>query len=210
MARYLITQTLLSSWQYVQDCAEGYEEEAMKSFLCTLRCEQEELSDEQRQNIQNGIDFEQAVYAEASGQMRPPHDKWEHGIQAVADFLRGAQFQVRVQREIEVAGMTFLVYGILDALRAGTIFDVKFKNKSFQSIDIYGSYLNSAQHPFYFYCVPEAREFVYLVSDGSDLYLERYTPEESRTAAEIIEDFITAMQTLNLLDTYKQFWAAKT
>ena len=209
MARFLITQTLLSAWQYVQDCAEGYEEEAMQSFLCTLRREQEELSEEQRQNIQNGIDFEQAVYAEASGKMRPCYPKWEFGIMAVADYVRGAQFQVRVQREIEVSGMTFLVYGILDALRAGVIYDVKFKNKSFQSIDVYGSYLNSAQHPFYFYCVPEAHEFNYLVSDGSDLYLERYTPEESRTAAEVIEEFISAMEILGLLDTYKQYWAAK-
>ena len=33
MARYLITQSLLSSWNYTFNCFEGYEEEAQAEFL---------------------------------------------------------------------------------------------------------------------------------------------------------------------------------
>ena len=209
MARYLITQSLLSSWLYVFDCWEGKEESAMDAFLRTLRREPEELDDEQQQRIQNGIDFENEVYKEASCQLRAPHPKWERGICEIAAFLKGAQFQVKVSREIEVAGITFLVYGILDALGAGVISDVKFKNKSFGSLDLAGEYLNSPQHPLYFYLVPEARQFRYMVSDGQDLYIEQYEPGDCVTASDLILQFVQFLKANGLLDTYLQYWQAR-
>lgn len=205
MARFLITQSLLSAWSYVHYCREGQEEDAMASFLSTLRREPSEPTEA----MQNGIEFESAVYAEASGQMRPPHPKWEHGICEVAAFLKDAQFQVRVQREITVRGITFLVYGVLDALHAGVISDVKFKSKSFGSLDLAGEYFNSPQHPFYFYLVPEAHLFRYLVSDGTDLYLEQYTPEDTQDAGELIDEFIQFLNASGLMETYKQYWVAR-
>lgn len=209
MARYLITQSLLSSWLYVFDCFDGCEDSAMDAFLHTLRREPEDLDDEQRQRIQNGIDFEQAVYSEASGQLRAPHPKWERGICEIAAFLKGAQTQVKVSREIQVAGITFLVYGILDALREGVIYDVKFKNKSFGSLDLAGDYLGSPQHPLYFYLVPEARQFRYMVSDGQDLYIEQYEPEDCPSAADLILQFVQFLKANNLMDTYLQHWQAR-
>lgn len=204
MSKYLITQSLLSAWNYVHTCWEGNEDDAMASFLAALRREKTPPTDA----ILEGIEFETEVYAAASGQNRPPHPKWESGIRLVSDMLKGAQFQVRVYREIEVCGMTFLVYGILDAIHAGTIFDVKYKTKSFGSLDLAGAYFDSPQHPFYFYLVPEAREFLYLVSDGNDLYIERYTPDETVTAESLIADFIQFLSAANLLDEYKEHWAA--
>lgn len=205
MARYLITQSLLSAWGYVHSCYEGCEEDAMASFLSTLRREPSETTEA----MQNGIEFENAVYAEASGQLRPPHAKWERGIREVAAFLKGAQFQVRVQREIQIAGMTFLVYGVLDALCAGTIYDVKFKNKSFGSLDLAGEYFDSPQHPFYFYLVPEAKLFRYLVSDGTDLYIEQYTPEETQSVESLITSFVDFLNSSGLMAEYKEHWRAK-
>lgn len=177
----------------------------MASFLSTLRREPSETTEA----MQNGIEFENAVYAEASGQLRPPHAKWERGIREVAAFLKGAQFQVRVQREIQIAGMTFLVYGILDALCAGTIYDVKFKNKSFGSLDLAGEYFDSPQHPFYFYLVPEARLFRYLVSDGQDIYIEQYTPDDTADAGELIAEFVEFLNVTGLMETYKHYWTAR-
>lgn len=203
--RYLITQSLLGAWNYVHSCYEGCEEDAMASFLSALRREPSEITEA----MQNGIDFENEVYAQASGQLRPPHPKWEHGIMQVASLLTGAQFQVRVQRELEIDNMTFLVYGVLDALQAGTIYDVKFKNKSFGSIDLAGEYFDSPQHPFYFYLVPEALRFRYLVSDGQDLYIEEYRPEDTADAEDLIREFVAFLKAMDLLDTYKQFWAAR-
>lgn len=205
MARYLITQSLLSSWNYVHNCWEGCEEDAMASFLSTLRREPAEVTEA----MQDGIEFENAVYAEASGLLRPLHPKWERGICEVAAFLKGAQFQVRVQREIQIAGMTFLVYGVLDALQAGIISDVKFKSKSFGSLDLAGEYFDSPQHPFYFFMVPEARLFRYLVSDGTDLYIEQYTPDETPDAGELIAEFVDFLNVTGHMETYKKYWEAR-
>ena len=205
MERYLITQTLLSSWAYVFNCRDECAEDAMADFLRTLNREKTEATEA----MLDGIAFENEVYKAASGIARQPHEKWERGIQAVATALRGAQTQVKAQRDMDAHGMKFLVYGILDGLRAGVIFDVKKKSKSFGSLDLAGDYLDSAQHPAYFYIVPEAYEFRYLVSDGQDLYVETYRPEECRPFPDIVDEFIPSIESLGLLPLYKEKWAAK-
>lgn len=230
MVRYLITQSLISAWNYTYDCSEDKEEDAKQSFLHALRREPEDLTEEQQQNIQNGHDFERLVMDIATGKFSPEfstdgtvnkssygdgelmgyakYPKWYRGANEIAGLVKGAQFQVKASRSIIVRGMEFLVFGILDGLKAGTIFDFKFKNKSFGSLDLAGNYLDSPQHPFYFHLVPEAREFLYLVSDGADVYIERYTPEESRTAEEIIAEFVDFLNASCLLDEYKAHWEA--
>ncbi len=204
MPRYLITQSLLSAWAYTFDCSEGCKKDAQEEFLRTLRREKGPSTPA----MEAGIAFERECYRAAAGMSRPPHRDWENGIQAVADIIRGAQVQVRLSREIEVLGETFLVYGILDALKAGVISDVKFKSKSLNFLDLAGNYLNSAQHPFYFYICPEAYKFQYLVSDGDSLYIETYYPGQSRSAVEIIRDFIASIGGSGLLPLYKEKWQA--
>lgn len=223
MARYLITQSLLSAWAYTFDCYEGGEDEAREDFIRTLRRESKEATEAMR----NGIEFENLVNAIAngsytrsfrsSGGVNPvngeamgidTHHKWYAGAKQVADIIQGAPVQVKASRDLNVAGMDFLVYGILDSLKAGTIYDVKFTNTSLRSADIYGKYLTSAQHPAYFFLVPEARDFKYLVSDGEDMYIECYTRENTRFIGSIIEDFIDSISSSGLLDLYKEHWLA--
>lgn len=225
MPRYEITKSLIESWYYVHDCWEGQEEAAMESFLHTLRCEPEELTEDQKKNIQNGFDFEKLVTDIATGAFMPAFEtdgsvnsvsgevmgfdkypKWYRAARELAQLVKGAQFQVRIHKPITVNGMDFEIHGVLDALREGTIFDIKFRNKSFGSLDLAGSYYGSAQHPFYFFLVPEARRFMYLVSDGSDIYIEQYTPDESRTAEEIISEFMQFLEASGLMDEYKEHW----
>lgn len=204
MEKYLITQSLLSAWGYMFDCPEGFEEEAKADFLRSLDRQKKEPT----QAMLNGLAFEDQVYAQAHGLPREPHEQWECGIRKVASIIGNAPVQVKAKREIEVCGMTFLVYGILDALQAGIIFDVKFRNKSLGSDDIYGKYLDSPQHPAYFYIVPEATEFRYLVSDGEDVYQEIYARENTRPVGEIIKEFVASMESMGLMDRYKQHWVA--
>lgn len=204
MEKYLITQSLLSAWNYMFDCHEGFEEDAKADFLSALERQKKSATEA----MLNGIDFENEVYAQAHGLPRNPHKKWEPGIRKVAAIVGTAPVQVKAKREIEVCGMTFLVYGILDALQAGVIYDVKFRNTSLSKEDIYGKYLNSPQHPAYFYIVPEATEFRYLVSDGEDLYQEVYTREDTRFIGDIIAEFISSLESMDLLDRYKQHWVA--
>ena len=229
MPRYKITKSLIESWYYVHDCWEGGEDGAYEDFLRALKCEPPLLSEEQAQNIQNGFDFEKLVTDIATGKFVPEfvtdgtvnpssygdgevmgydsYPKWYRAASEFADLVRGGQFQVRIHRPITVRGMEFEIHGVLDALKEGTIFDFKFKNKSFGSIDLPGTYLDSAQHPFYFYLVPEARKFLYLVSDGSDIYIEQYTPEESKNAWDVISEFKSFLETAGLMDEYKKHWA---
>lgn len=205
MARYLMTQSLLASWGYMFSCWEEGQEQAKEDFIRTLNREPTPVSEA----MADGNAFETEVYAAAQGRRRAPHPKWENGIQTVASVIKGAPSQVRVQREIEVLGYTFLLYGVLDALHAGVIFDVKFKSKSFGSLDLAGSYLESPQHPAYLYLVPEAHEFQYLVSDGVDLYKEVYTRENTRPIGDIIAEFIASIEAMGLLGTYLDKWVAK-
>lgn len=225
MPRYKITQSLISAWNYVHNCWEGQEDAAMESFLTALRGEKEELTPEQMQNIQNGFDFEKLVTDIATGAFHPQYEfdgmtdpdtceetckevypKWYRPAAEFGAILRGAQFQVRIHRSITVRGMEFEIHGVLDALKEGVIYDIKFKNKSFGSSDIAGDWLDSPQHPFYFYLVPEARKFLYLVSDGNDIYIEQYLPEETRKAADIISEFVDFLETAGLMDVYKANW----
>jgi hypothetical protein len=205
MERYLITQTLLSSWAYVFGCRDGCEDDALEDFKRTLNREPVEPTDAMR----DGIEFENEVYKAAAGIARPAHPKWESGIQQVAAYLRGAQVQVKASRELDVRGMRFLVYGILDGLKAGTIYDVKKKSKSFGSLELAGSYFDSAQHQAYFYIVPDAIEFKYLVSDGQDLYTETYRPEDCTPISETVAAFIDSIDSMGLLLLYKEKWLAK-
>lgn len=205
MDRYLITHSLLSAWSYVFGCWEDGKEAAYEDFLRTLN----RLPSEETEAMRDGKAFEEEVYKEAAGLPRKPHPKWESGIKKVAAYIRNAPVQVRVKREIQVDGVTYLVYGILDALKAGVIYDVKYVTKSFGSVDLAGKYLDSSQHPAYFYMVPEAYEFNYLVSDGTDLYKETYTPANTRPIADIIAEFIRSIDGMGLLDLYKEKWIAR-
>ena len=117
MERYLMTQSLLSAWAYQFDCFEGCEDDAYAEFLRTLKRE----PGEQTEAMLNGLTFEDRVYRAANGDTIRSDAKWRTGALAIADIIRGAQIQVRVSQEIVVDGMTFLLYGILDAVKAGVI-----------------------------------------------------------------------------------------
>ena len=131
--RYLITQSLLSSWNYMFDCFDGCEDDAKEEFINTLHRIPKETTPE----MQNGIDFENEVYMVTHGVQRNPHPKWESGIQAVAKEIMYAPNQIKVSREMpSVYGMDLLIYGILDSLKCGTIYDVKFSKLRVMAIEL--------------------------------------------------------------------------
>lgn len=224
MERYLMTQTLLSSWGYMFNCYEDGAEEAYADFVRTLNRER----GEQTEAMQNGIEFETLVYEISRGVYCPKwqpaqetnpvsgevfekyaYHKWFSGAKQIAEIIKGAPTQVRVQRDIDIHGMSFLLYGILDAVSAGIIYDVKFLNKSFGSAELAGKYYDSPQHPAYLYMVPEARRFEYLVSDGNDLYKEVYDRRITRPIADIMDEFVQSLEAMNLLDVYKEKWTSR-
>jgi hypothetical protein len=205
MDKLIITQSLLSSWSYLYSCYEDSQEDAYNDFLLTLRKEPKEQTDA----MLAGIMFENEVYKVVRGESRAPHEQWESGIQAVAARLSGASIQVKGSVDIVVDEQPIHLYGILDALKMGVIYDVKFTTKSFTSAELAGKYLNSPQHPAYMRIVPEAMAFTYLVSDGSDLYTETYRRNEYTPIDVTIRDFLHFLKETELMPIYQERWKAQ-
>lgn len=212
--RYLITQSLLSAWSYIFDCAEGSEEEAAEEFLRALKKEPSEQSDE----MLLGISFENAVYATQCGNReaaayhakewakRGCEDDEAACVRIMAKRLRGGAYQLTEYKEREIAGITFLLMAKCDWVRAGVIYDCK-RVETYANV---GKYFLSVQHPMYLEVIDSASEFRYEICDGKDIYEERYTREDIPQPIEnVIAEFVEYLKSANLMDTYKTYWKSK-
>lgn len=199
---YLITHSLLSSWL----CAmkdNPYEDMTTErdnyaEFLKSLRREPTETTEA----MQNGIDFEDLVTAIIDQDYDESH-KWVEAASKVANIVRGGKLQYKAKKPVEVSGEKFLLYGRLDALKAGEVMDIKF-SKSYDR----GKYITSTQHPTYLELIPEAEKFTYVISNGNDVWTETYRREETPSIFPIIEDFVAYLKSSGLWEVYTQHWAA--
>lgn len=205
MSRYLITHSLLSSWMWAMK-EDPYEDatterNAFEDFLCTLNRQPREETEAMMQ----GLDFEALCYRLSRGinETTNKDDKWYDAACQIADVIRGGTIQYKAKTDLRVAGTNILLFGVLDVLKAGTIYDIKF-SKGYDR----GKYFDSTQHPAYFQLIPEAQEFTYLVSNGSAVYTETYRREETRSIEPVISDFLLWLQSSRLMDTYKEKWRA--
>lgn len=224
MDRYMITHSLLSSWLYTMrdnpyETADSTDD-PMADFLWTLRREPTPTTEA----MQKGIDFENLITAILTKQpVAVSHDydyrtkqtventvpvaehKWYPAAVKTLQYVDGALLQVPVSKTVEIEGMSILFYGRLDALVAGRIYDIKFSG----SYDR-GKYYESTQHPMYLELVPEADSFVYVVSNGTEVWTEEYRRDEvmyqiTDTAA----DFIRWIGSMGYMDLFKERWLAK-
>ena len=203
MARYLMTHSLLSSWLYAMKSS-PYEDATTESdpyeeFLRVLRREPTETTEAMR----NGIVFEDLVTQLANGEEADTEHKWYGAASKAAKVVQGSINQYKAKTEIQVSGISVLLYGRIDFLKAGKVIDTKF-SKSYER----GKYFDSTQHPVYLRLVPEADEFVYLVSNGTDVWTELYRREETPDIEPIIADFFDFLITKDLMETYKKHWLA--
>ena len=194
MNRYLLTQSLLGSWLYIYNAFEGYEDKAYEDFLLTLRREPKE----QTEAMLAGIDFENMVNASADGA-----EAKTDSVRIIADIVRGGQKQVALYNDKTINGIDYLLHGRLDYLKAGIIYDIKF-SKNYEA----GKYTENIQHPFYFELCPEAKQFEYLISNGEDVFSEKYfrslTPEIDKTVIE----FMQFLSECKLTEIYYEKWRA--
>lgn len=201
MERYLVTHSLLSSWLYAlkenpyEDMTT--EKDYLQEFLTVLRREPTEVTDAMR----NGNEFEDLVTNILSGEADESHP-WYAAARKAAGMVGGlAQYKAKAETTID--GIRVLMYGRLDWLRAGVIYDTKF-SKSYDR----GKYLTSTQHPMYFALIPEATEFVYVVCNGTDVWTETYRRDEAADIREIISCFFTWLKDNDLFELYKEKWVA--
>lgn len=196
--RLLITQSLLSAWGYLYKAYDP--DTAKKEFLKTLNREHIK----QNPAMVAGIQFENMVTACCGGNEPPAGHTWRDGIIETGSIVKGCQFQVPAYRGMLVDGIPFLLYGRLDGLRAGVIYDIKF-SKAYQP----GKYLDSPQHPMYFACVPEARRFDYVVYTGKEVCVESYRPMDTEPIESTISHFIRYLEITGLDKIYIEKWRAK-
>ena len=171
MNAYLVTPTLIQSWQYWYNYDGDNEEEVKTSFLKTLKREKTPTNEA----MQAGINFEKQV-------IQCSYDKpWtcnevmacsgNNCILDIAQIIENGMFQVALKKEIKVAETNFLLYGKADVIKEDTIFDIKYTtNASNYNI---GKYSNSVQHLLYMFCA-ELSKFQYIISDGDSYWLEDY------------------------------------
>lgn len=192
--KFLITQSLLSSWQY--GMASGDLSEFKEALERKHKPPTKAMLDGQR--------FENVVESVATGTAIESDHEWYRPVTEISDIVKGGQYQVKLSRDLTVDGITFVCYGILDFLKAGVIYDTKF-SKTYHV----GKYLDSPQHPMYFYLCPEAYKFEYIISDGKWVYREQYTPDEVTPIESIIKHFMAFVETFGLVDTYCENWKSK-
>lgn len=200
---YLLTHSLLSSWIYAMKSS-PYEDltserDAYGDFLKTLRREPTETT----QAMQNGIDFENMVTDIVNGAEVDSEEKWYNAASTVAEIVRGGQLQYKAKKRITVSGVPILLYGRLDVLKAGEIIDIKFSSGYER-----GKYFDSTQHPVYLELIPEAYQFTYLTTNGSDVWKETYRRDETNSIVPTIEYFLSYLNESGLWEEYAKHWEA--
>jgi hypothetical protein len=202
MGKILVTQSLLSSWKYQFDCRDGCEEQARQDFMDTLN----RIDKPETEAMAAGKEFENVVTDILNGQTIQAHDEaYVKCAGRAATYLTGAQLQVKGYKDIWIDGLPFLLYGRLDGLKAGVIYDIKFSG----SYEV-GKYYDSYQHPMYFELVPAAEAFVYLVSDGRRVWTERYYRGEGADIYKALNSFLAWLRVYGLLDLYLEKWGGDT
>lgn len=221
---YLMTHSLLSSWlRSMKDnpWEEGDDPEketALEEFMHVLRREKTPTSPA----MQSGIDFEDLVTAILTGQEKANYHMtsrdgsqtlkvfavaehpWYEAACKVAGMIQGAKLQYVARRYVTIGGMDFLLYGRLDAMKEGRIFDIKYSG-SYER----GKFRDSTQHPMYYRLVPEMMNFTYIVSNGTDVWTEVYWYDEVPRIEPVITDFLQWLRDMNLMDTYKEYWGER-
>jgi hypothetical protein len=193
--KFLMTQSLLSAWEWGLKGDKWFDD-----FLNTLN----RRPIKQNKAMLEGIRFENILNAVLSGAEIESTHEWYKPIMELYPVLCGSQQQAAIAKDVCINGIDFVLYGKLDFLKAGIIYDTKY-SKTYRV----GKYIESPQHPMYFALVPEAREFQYKICDGKYVYTEKYTPEETQSIETTIIGFMKFLDNHQLVDVYCENWRSK-
>lgn len=200
--RYLVTPSLLNSWLWIFNCVDGItsndndkisledkmydaQKKAKEEFIKTLKREPIEPNE----YMLAGIQFEKDCY---------------DGKTCISPIIEGGSYQIVGKKNVTVGDMNFLMYGKLDVLKGGIIYDIKRVWKYSRP-----KYIKSCQHGFYMELFERAKMFKYLIFDGNKLHIEQYFPDECEKIENVIKAFIEWLSVENLLEIYKQNWKCK-
>ena len=148
--------------------------------------------------------------------------EYEKYMQENFEETLGGAYQVKVSKEHG----DYLLYGIIDCLKGGIIYDYKY-TKNYEV----GKFFNNHQTLMYLEMVPEAKKMIYLItnkfdetkySDANlkdiekieyavgDIYREEYTKDMfPETIDSILHKFEEWLKQYNLFDLYTEKWKCK-
>lgn len=210
--KYLLTHSLLSAWLYsMKDdpfANATTKDTSKEDFMLVLMRKPTPTTE----SMQNGIDFENLVtdicrYVSGPEKKIPEQvqkNPWFEPAFMIAERVYGGQFQHAATKRVNVDGTDLLLYGRLDALKAGSIYDIKFSTAYER-----GKYFESTQHKMYLELVPEADRFTYLISNGNDMWTETYRRDETPSIYPVISGFLKWLEATGMMVLYKQYWGAK-
>ena len=158
---------------------------------------------EQTESIQKGFEFEKY--------MQENYEETKNGA-----------YQVKVSKEYG----DYLLYGIVDCLKGGIIYDYKYT----KNYDV-GKFFNNHQTLMYLEMIPEAKKMVYLITNKfekteypnnnfkdiekvnyevGEIFREEYTKDIfPETMESIIHKFEEWLKKYDLFETYKEKWKCK-
>ena len=134
----------------------------------------------------------------------------------------GGAYQVKLSKGYG----DYLLYGIIDCLKGGIIYDYKYT----QNYEV-GKFFNNHQTLMYLEMVPEAKKMIYLITNKfnkieypdmefknianveyeiGDIFREEYTKDMfPETVDSILHKFEEWLKTYNLFDLYTEKWKCK-
>ena len=187
--KYLITPSLLNAWRYAISDSNDYGNlEDFKKVLSRLPMEETEA-------IKTGIQYEDFMVKN--------YEETKNGC-----------YQVKLSKEIATKTGTYVLYGRLDCLKAGKIYDYKYTGSY-----AVGKFYDNYQTPIYLELAPEATELEYVICNN---YKEGKSLEELNIFHEIyrrdeidvdldyeIDCFISWLKANDLYSLFCEKWESK-
>ena len=198
---YEITASLLNSWQRIWDAKDWVRESESDEISIEDKISQAmEKANQEFLNSLNRIPFPDNE-AMAKGRQYES-DVYDGKDDIFSPVVENGEFQAAYTKKIKINGMNIMLYGILDCLKAGRIYDIK-RVGHYQT----AKYKKSHQHPMYFALVPEALDFTYLVCDDrGDHHFERYLRENCEDIEDVVRTFLMYLEANGLMETFKTKW----
>lgn len=194
--KYLITSSLLDSFDWLKNCPKSWQKKAMDDFIGMLRREKRPTSPE----CQRGIDFEDLVCRsglsyndfvshitkmyEEKGLNGEKLNKAVEVTSKIYNLCISGEQQKKLMKDIVVDGKEYHLFGYADIVLPNVIYDIK-TTTHFKGDE---AYLKRSQHRIYSICT-EIEYFDYLVADynGSNAPQEFYDVYASTNLDEDIE-----------------------
>jgi hypothetical protein len=118
-------------------------------------------------------------------------------------IVKGGLYQVRISKNIG----DYLLYGVIDVIKAGTVYDLKYTS----NYEV-GKFIKNYQTSVYLELVHDAKEMTYVVSDKEsegEIWLETYKRTETQPIMPVIEQFMGWLCDKGYMDIYRAKWKCK-